>query len=188
MSNRPESIYPYLVSATWVDSAPVGSILSWQVSDEIYLALVFDENGQVRNVRPADLDAHGLDESQAFDLAVRNLVAAGIAGQFSLGCATLLDGTEVGCARGNWMAPAAGLLFGNFHAALKEKFGVGAFAAVAVNQGCLFAFPTDDKTLASASLRQAIDDEFTGHPNPVSRSWLLLDGQWPRAFPGKQAF
>jgi hypothetical protein len=42
--------------------------------------------------------------------------------------------------------------------------------------------PTDATTLASWSLRQAIEDEFLNHHKPISRSWLLLNGEWPSAF------
>ncbi len=183
-----ELIYPYIVPRSWVEYASADSLISWQMSDEVWMILVFDGDGSVRNVRPEDLAELELDAAQAFDLAAHNLAAAGYAEQFSIGCATLQDGTEIGCVRGNWMAPAAGLMFGHFHAALREQFGCTEFAAVAVNQECMFAFPTDEKTLASVSLRMAIDDEFTGHRKPISRAWLLLDGQWPRSYPGEQAF
>ena len=117
-----------------------------------------------------------------------NLMKAWEAEEFSIGSATLLDGIQIGCARGNWMAPAAGLLLGNFHVALSQQFDRKEFIAVAVNQECLFAFPADEATLASESLRIAIDDEFRGHRKPISRQWLLLDGQWPSQYPGKQLF
>lgn len=105
-----------------------------------------------------------------------------------VGSATLPDGTRVGCARGSWMAPAAALVLGNFHAALAAEFGTTALVAVAVNQECLFAFPPDAATLASASLRIEIDNAYNGHRKPISRQWLLLDGTWPQQYDGEQLF
>jgi hypothetical protein len=142
----------------------------------------------VRNVRPEDLELLGLDEGAAFQTAAANLSMAWEAGQIDLGSATLLDDIEIGCAKGSWMAPAAGLILGNFHAALAEQFGANEFVDIAVNQECLFAFPADEKTLASQSLRIALDDEFDGHRKPISRQWLLLNGEWPQQYPGEQLF
>lgn len=183
-----DKVFPYVVPFSWVDYASKDSLVSWQFSEDVYMILVFDGAGTVRNVRPEDLEEMNLDQGQAFELAAENLGRALQAGEFEFGGATLLDGTEIGCARGNWMAPAGALILGNFHQALSQQFSCNEFAAVAVNQECLFAFPADSKTLSSESLRLAINDEFTGHRKPISRSWLLIDGQWPRAWPGEQAF
>ncbi|OWT71479.1 hypothetical protein CEY04_23990 [Achromobacter sp. HZ28] len=65
----------------------------------------------------------------------------------------------------------------------RRQRAVSYFAAIAVNQDCLFAFPTDERTLASKSLRIAIDDEFRGHRKPVSQTWLRLGGGWPVEHP-----
>jgi hypothetical protein len=186
--NTRELLYPYVVPSSWTDYAGKDSLLSWEISDDVHVVLVFDGQGTVRNVRPQDLESLQLDEAAAFDAAALNLARAWEREEFSLGSATLLDGIQIGCARGNWMAPAGGLLLGNFHAALSQQFGCTSFVAVAVNQECLFAFPTDERTLASDSLRLAIDDEFKGHRKSVSRQWLLIDGQWPQKYPGKQIF
>jgi len=183
-----DRVFPYVVPSSWVDYASKDALVSWQFSKDVYLILVFDGAGTVRNIRPEDLAEMSLDEGQSFELAAGNLANAFQEGQFEFGGATLIDGTQIGCARGGWMAPAGALILGNFYEALSQQFSCKEFAAVAVNQECLFAFPTDAKTLASNSLRLAIDDEFKGHRKPISRSWLLLDGQWPREFPGKQAF
>jgi|APAra7269096613_1048513.scaffolds.fasta_scaffold00106_116 hypothetical protein len=189
MSNHPkDKLFPYVVPFSWVDYAGKDSLVSWEFSEDVRMVLVFDGAGTVRNVRPEDLAEMNLDEGQAFELAAENLGKAFQAGEFEFGGATLRDGTEIGCARGSWMAPAGALILGSFHEGLSQQFSRNEFAAVAVNQGCLFAFPADSKTLASESLRLAIDDEFTGHRKPISRSWLLIDGQWPRAWPGEQAF
>jgi hypothetical protein len=184
----PDAVFPYVVPSSWVGHAGAESLVSWQVSNDVHIVLVFDGAGTVRNVRPQDLETLQLDEGQAFERAAFNLTKAWEAEDFSLGSATLLDGVQIGCARGNWMAPAGGLILGNFHAALSQQFGGTEFVAVAVNQECLFAFPADERTLASKSLRLAIDDEFRGHRKPISRQWLLLDGQWPRQYPGDQLF
>ena len=189
MSNTQiDLVYPYVVPDSWVMYADVDSLISWRVSSDVHVILVFDLQGSVRNVRPQDLVTLGLDEGAAFDAAGYNLTKAWHAEQFSLGSATLLDGVEIGCARGNWMAPAAGLMVGNFYATLSQRLGVSEFIAVAVNQECLFAFPADEQTLASKSLRIAMDDEFKGHRKPISRQWLLLNGQWPKQYPGRQLF
>jgi hypothetical protein len=176
-------IFPYVVPRTWVEYAGRQAIVEFPFSDEVRLILVVDGQGTVRNVRPSDLEAIGTSIEDAFDIAANNLGAAWQAQQFSFGIAELVDGTLIGGARGNWMAPAGALVLGNFYQMLRDQFDQDEFAAVAVNQETLFAFPADDKTIASASLRQAIDDEFTQHRKPISRSWLLLDGNWPREHP-----
>lgn len=188
ITNTRESLFPYVVPGSWVGHTGFDSLISWEISSDVFIVLVFDGLGTVRNVRPEDLSELNLDEAEAFQVAAQNLAEAWHGGQVDLGCATLLDGTQVGCARGSWMAPAAGLILGDFHAALAEQFGTSAFVAVAVNQECLFAFPTDDITLTSTSLRTALDDAFNGHRKPISRQWLHLDGEWPRQYSGEQLF
>ncbi|RRR99900.1 hypothetical protein EIP75_23620 [Aquabacterium soli] len=178
-----EQIYPYVVPKSWVDHTTPDSLISWQVGRDVFIILVFDGQGSVRNVRPEDLGALGLDEGSAFEQAAQNLARAWQEQQFEFGAATLIDGTVIGCSRGNWMAPAGGLLLGNFHESLAAQFGQTELAAIAVNQDCLFAFPTDPKTLQSESLRIAINDEFSGHRKPISKTWLLLNGQWPQDHP-----
>ena len=188
MKNDRDSIYPYVVPGSWVDYTGLDSVITWQVSSDVFVVLVFDGKGTVRNVRPEDLAALQLDPSEAFQVAAHNLTKSWHAGEINLGVATLLDGVQVGCARGSWMAPAAALILGDFHAALSAQFGTSEFIAVAVNQECLFAFPADDGTLASASLRIALDDEYNGHRKPVSRQWLRLNGEWPTQYDGEQLF
>jgi len=189
MSNAQlDLLYPYVVPDSWVSYTGGDSLLSWRVSSDVHVVLVVNGHGTVQNVQPQELESLGVDENAAFQAAAYNLAKAWEAEQFSLGFATLLDGIQIGCARGSWMAPAAGLVLGNFHAALCQQFGATEFIAVAVNQDCLFAFPADDRTLASKSLRTVIDDEFTGHRKPISRQWLLINGQWPEQYPGKQLF
>ena len=184
----PDLLYPYVVPASWTAHVGPENVLAWATGSDVHVVLVFDGQGSVRNVRPQDLEALQLDKAQAFDAANQNLARAWQREAFSFGFAELKDGTVIAGARGNWMAPAAALVLGDFHTALSQRFGNTPIAAVAVNQECLFAFPTDERTLASQSLRLAIDDEFTGHPKPISRQWLLLDGKWPRAYPGEQLF
>jgi hypothetical protein len=188
ITNNRDSIFPYVVPASWVNYAGSDALVSWAISSDVFVILVFDGKGTVRNVRPEDLVALQLDEGEAFQVAAHNLAQAWQAGEINLGSATLLDGTEVGCARGSWMAPAAALILGDFHAALSAQFGTTDLVAVAVNQECLFAFPTDEATLASKSLRIALDDEFNGHRKPISRQWLHLTGQWPQQYEGEQLF
>ena len=186
--NAANLLYPYVVPASWVEFASTEALVSWQMSEDVHLVLVFDGQGTVQSASPRVLSDLGLDPDEAFDVAAYNLGQAWQRLEFDLGLATLGDGTRIGCARGNWMAPAAGLLFGNFHAELADAFDCAEFAAVAINQSCLFAFPIDPVTLASPSLRLVIDDEFLGHPKPISRQWLLLDGHWPRPYPKRQPF
>ena len=188
MSSQTDRMYPYVVPHSWVAHAGADSLVSWEVSSDVHVILVFDGAGTVRNVRPADLEAAGLNPDAAFELAAHNLGRAWHDGQVQMGVATLQDGVEVGAVRGSWMAPAAALILGNFHAEMAAHFGVQALVAVAVNQQSLFAFPADERTLASASLRIALDDESRGFPKPVSRQWLVLDGGWPHAYDGEQLF
>lgn len=181
-------VYPYVVPHTWIEYADSQHLISLPFSDEIHMVLVVDGHGSVRNVRPEDLDAIQTSPDEAFEIAAGNLGKAWQSGQFDFGIAELLDGVQIGGSRGNWMAPAGALILGNFYQVLAEHFRQDQFAAVAINQECLFAFPTDEKTLSSNSLRQAIEDEFTGHRKPISRSWLLLDGSWPCQHPREAAF
>lgn len=183
-----DSIFPYVVPKSWIDSIPADSIVSWQLSEDVHIVLVFDGEGVVRNVRPDDLTTLGLDNSRAFETCAANLARAWEEQKFEFGSATLIDGTRIGLSRGNFMAPAAGFILRNFYESLVADLECSEFVAVAVNQECLFAFPADDKTIASESLRIAIEDEFRGHRKPISKSWLMLDGQWPRPYPGGQRF
>lgn len=182
-----KSVYPYVVPKSWIDYTSPDAVVSFPFSDEVHMILVVDGQGTVRNVRPEDLDSINHSKDDAFTIAAENLGAAWNSDQFQFGIATLLDGVEIGGSRGNWMAPAGALILGNFYQALAEHFNCSEFAAVAVNQQFLLAFPTDPRTLESASLRQAIDDEFTGHPKPISRSWLLLNGEWPSTFSAEKS-
>jgi len=177
------AIYPYVVPSSWVDHVTPDAVISSPFSDDVHMVLVVDCQGSVRNVRPEDLESIGCSPEDAFVIAAENLGAAWQAGAFEFGIATLLDGVEIGGARGNWMAPAGALILGGFHSMLEKHFGTTEFAAVALNQETLFAFPTDPATLGSASLRQALEDEFQNHHKPISRSWLLLNGEWPSGFP-----
>lgn len=181
-------LYPYVVPKSWVEYAGADALVSWPFSDDVRVVLVVDGAGMVRNVRPEDLEMISVSPDEAMDIAVQNLGRAWQAGQFEFGCATLKDGTRIGAARGNWMAPAGGLMLGNLFEALRGDLGCAELAAIAVNQECLFAFPIDEKTLGSTSLRIAVDDEFNGHRKPISRSWLLLNGSWPQPYPGVQSF
>ncbi|MDM0058961.1 hypothetical protein [Variovorax fucosicus] len=176
-------LYPYVVPKSWVNYIGADSLLTWDFSDDVRMVLVIDGQGMVRNAKSQDLSEAGLSVEEAFEVAASNLGKAFQVGEFQLGGATLIDGTRIGMARGNWMAPAGALMLGNFYEMLRENLGHDEFAAVAVNQQCLFAFPTDEKTLASKSLRIAIEDEFRGHNKPISRTWLKLDGTWPSEHP-----
>lgn len=183
-----QQLYPYIVPRSWVEYANPQQLIAFPFSDEVYMVLVVDGRGTVRNVRPEDLDTVRTSPEEAFEIAAGNLGKAWQGGQFEFGIAELLDGIKIGGARGNWMAPAGALILGNFYQMLAEHFRQDQFAAVAVNQECLFAFPTDERTLVSKSLRQAVEDEFLGHRKPISRSWLLLDGNWPSQYPSPASF
>ncbi|WP_431600087.1 hypothetical protein [Stenotrophomonas sp.] len=178
------SIYPYVVPASWIEHVTPNAVISSPFSDDVHMVLVVDCHGAVRNVRPEDLASIGCSPEDAFTIAAENLDAAWRAGKFEFGIAALQDGVKIGGARGSWMAPAGALVLGNLYQAMVEHFGTTEFAAVALNQETLFAFPTDAATLGSSSLRQAIEDEFLNHHKPISRSWLLLNGEWPSAFVG----
>jgi hypothetical protein len=180
-------VYPYVVSKSWVEHVGASSLLAREFSDDVRVVLVIDDNDTMRTVRPQDLESVGETRESAFDIAGRNLIAAYDRQAFELGFATLADGVQVGCARGSWLAPAGGLMLGSLYEAMKTHFGGEEFAAIAVNQQYLLAFPADPKTLASAALRKAVEEGFR-HEKPISRAWLVLDGQWPRAYPREQAF
>lgn len=177
------TIFPYVVPRSFIEYVTPDSVVGSPFSYDVHMILVESRQGTVRNIRPEELASMGLSQDNAFTIAAENLAEAWRAGEFDFGSAELVDGVTIGVARGNWMAPAGALILGNFHQALVSQFGVDTFAAIAVNQECLLAFPTDSRTLASKSLQQAIDDEYNEHPKPISRSWLLLNGQWPSEFP-----
>jgi hypothetical protein len=176
-------IYPYVVSKSWVEYAGESSLLTWAFSDDVRMVLVVDGNGAVRNLRQQDLELVGETAETAFDIAAHNLAGAYQRQEFQLGIATLKDGVEIGGARGNWMAPAGGLMIGALYETMKERFHTEEFVAIAVNQQCLFAFPLDEVTVSSESLRLAVEDEYRGGLKPISKSWLRLNGQWPSEYP-----
>lgn len=86
------------------------------------------------------------------------------------------------------MAPAGGLMVRNHYQKLVEHFGVTEFAGIVLHQQMMVTFPVDEQTVASPMLRELVDEQFTQHPKPISRSWLLVDGGWPRPYPGPRAF
>lgn len=163
----------------WVD-API--------SDEVKVVLAFEEGSLVRNALPSTLEYMGLNPEAAFDRACDNLSKAFQAGHFELGLATLTDGIQVGIARGSWMAPAGGLMVRNHYENLVEHFGVEQFAGIVLHQQMMVTFPVDERTVASSMLRELVDEQFTQHRKPISRSWLVIDGGWPRPYPGPRLF
>lgn len=181
-------VFPYIVPRSWVDSATREALVVYPFSDELFAVLVVDGVGAVRNVRPQDLESVGIDESRAFAIAAENLTKAFDANAFEFGFGTLRDGTSIGMSQGSWMAPAGGLLFGNFHQMLVEKLGGDRFVAIAPNQETLIAFVDDERARNSAALRSMVEEQFTQHRKPVSRAWLEIDGSWPRAYSGTPAF
>lgn len=183
-----QKIYPYVVPGTWVEYAKPENVIAFPFSNDVQMVLVVDGHGTVRNVRPEDLDAVRTSREEAFEIAAANLSAAWKAGEFGLGTVELEDGTVIGGARGNWMAPAGALVLGNLHRELVDRFKQDEFAAIAVNQEFLVAFPTDERTLKSSSLRQTVEEAFSNHRKPLSKSWLLMDGNWPSEYPGIAAF
>ena len=180
-----EALYPCVVSKAWVQRYGEDSVVGFQFSDEVRAILVVDSDDSLRPVSPADLEAIEASPEQAFALATDNLAAAWQRGDFEFVAETLKDGTRIGMAQGNWMAPAGGLLLLDFFEALKHDFDRERFVAVALNQECLFAFPTDERTLRSTALLVAMEEQINRHRQPISRSLLLLEGGWPRAFTKK---
>jgi hypothetical protein len=176
-------VYPYIVPRSWIIYAGSENVVTWAFSDDVHMILAVDDNGSVRNVRPEDLTSTHITIEEAFDISTQNLAEAKKNDLFSFGIATLQDNILIGGSQGNWMAPAGALILGSFYQILVENFQQEEFAAVAVNQSCLFAFPINEQTINSNSLKLAIEDEFTNHPKPISKSWLLLDGTWPSKHP-----
>lgn len=175
-------LYPCVVPKSWVQRAGESSLVGFQFSDEVRVVLVVDDEDALRPVNPADLESIEVSPEQAFSLATDNLGVAWQRGAFEFVAETLKDGTRIALSMGNWMAPAGGLLLLDFFEALKNDFAAERFAAVALNQECLFAFPTDERTLRSTALLVAMEEQINGHRQPISRSLLLLEGNWPRAF------
>ena len=177
-----DAMYPCVVPKSWVVRAGESSLVGFQFSDEVRVVLVVDTEESLRTVNPADLDALEVSPEAAFSLATDNLGEAWQRGAFEFTAETLKDGTRIALSQGNWMAPAGGLLLLDFFEALKNDFSTDRFAAVALNQECLFAFPIDERTLKSTALLVAMEEQINGHRQPISRSLLLLEGNWPRAF------
>ncbi|WP_398491874.1 hypothetical protein [Variovorax sp.] len=180
-------VYPYIVPKSWVDYAGKDALVTWEFSEDVRMVLVVDRLGTVQNVRPQDLEKVHETSDSLFEIATENLSKSFQQQEFEIGGATLLDGREVGYSRGSWMAPAGGLMLSALYQGLQQQFKQDEFAAIAVNQQFLLAFPLDEDTLNSDSLRLAVDDEWRA-PKPISQSWLLLDGQWPREYPYTPTF
>lgn len=181
-------VYPYVVSRPWVDAHDPEGDVSEPFSDDVFVTLVLDGPGGLRRLQSQDLHEAGLTFEATFAQAASNLSRAWSARHFEFGIARLGDGTLIGGCRGNWMAPAGGLVLGNLYQSMVEHFQVPEFAAVAVNRTFLLAFPTDEKTLSSLALRQLVEEGASGAILPISRSWLRLDGDWPSAYHGEPAF
>ncbi|WP_281718243.1 hypothetical protein [Pandoraea apista] len=181
-------VYPYVVSRPWVDAHDPEGDVSEPFSDDVFVTLVLDGPGGLRRLQSQDLHEASLTFEATFAQAASNLSRAWSARHFEFGIARLDDGTLIGGCRGNWMAPAGGLVLGNLYQSMVEHFQVPEFAAVAVNRTFLLAFPTDEKTLSSLALRQLVEEGASGAILPISRSWLRLDGDWPSAYHGEPAF
>lgn len=181
-------VYPYVVQRTWVDTHDPEGDISEPFSNDVFVTLVLDGPAGLCRLQPRDLQEAGLTFEAAFAQAASNLSRAWSARHFEFGIARLDDGTFIGGCRGNWMAPAGGLVLGNLYQSMVEHFDMPEFAAVAVNRTFLLAFPTDTKTLSSLALRQLVEEGATGAILPISRSWLRLDGDWPSAYRGEPAF
>ncbi|AJE99401.1 hypothetical protein [Pandoraea apista] len=181
-------VYPYVVSRPWVDAHDPEGDVSEPFSNDVFVTLVLDGPGGLRRLQSQDLHEAGLTFEATFAQAASNLSRAWSARHFEFGIARLDDGTLIGGCRGNWMAPAGGLVLGNLYQSMVEHFQVPEFAAVAVNRTFLLAFPTDEKTLSSLALRQLVEEGASGAILPISRSWLRLDGDWPSAYHGEPAF
>lgn len=158
------------------------------VSDDVIMVLAFDDGVIIRNARPDELEALDLHESEAFELAVENTFKSYWSGEVEWGLKELPDGTRFGMSTGSMRAPATALLGRNFFELLQEHLGAASFIAVVPNQETLIAFPADDATLASRDLRDLVTRLTEGHAKPVSRTWLLMDGNWPQAYPGRSDF
>jgi len=181
-------VYPYVVQRAWVDAHDPQGDVSEPFSDDVFVTLVLDGPAGLRRLQPQDLHEAGLTFEAAFAQAASNLSRAWSARHFEFGIARLDDGTPFGGCRGNWMAPAGGLVLGNLYQSMVEHFEVPEFAAIAVNRTFLLAFPTDTKTLSSLALRQLVEGATNGAILPISRSWLRLDGDWPSGYRGEPAF
>ncbi len=181
-------LYPYVVERGWVDTHDPQGEVSEPFSDDVFVTLVLDGPAGLRRLRAQDLLEAGLTFEAVFAQAASNLSRAWSARHFEFGITRLDDGTLIGGCRGNWMAPAGGLVLGNLYQSMVEHFEVPEFAAIAVNRTLLIAFPTDTKTLSSLALRQLVEEAASGAILPISRTWLRLDGDWPSAYRGVPAF
>ena len=181
-------LYPYVVQRAWVDVHDPQGEVSEPFSDDVFVTLVLDGTAGLRRLQGEDLRSAGLTFEAAFAQAASNLARAWKAGHFEFGIARLDDGTPIAGCRGNWMAPAGGLVLGNLYQSMVEHFEVTDFAAVPVNRTLLLAFPTDAKTLSSLALRQLVEGAASGAILPIARTWLRLDGEWPSAYRGVPAF
>ncbi|AIU29133.2 hypothetical protein LV28_23425 [Pandoraea pnomenusa] len=181
-------VYPYVVTRAWVDEHDPAGDVSEPFSNDVFVVLVLDGPRGLRRLQARDLHAAGLTFEEAFSQAASNLSRAWTARHFEFGIARLDDGTMIGGCRGNWMAPAGGLVLGNLYQSMVDHFEVREFAAVALNRTFLLVFPTDPKTLGSLALRQLAEEASSGAILPISRTWLRLDGDWPSAYRGTPAF
>ncbi|AJP57093.1 hypothetical protein UC34_08925 [Pandoraea vervacti] len=181
-------VYPYVVTRDWVEAHDPDGDVSEPFSDDVFVTLVLDSPTGLRRLQGADLRAAGLTFEAIFAQAASNLSRAWTARHFEFGIARLDDGTMIGGARGNWMAPAGALVLGNLYQSMVEHFEATTFAAIAVNRTFVVAFPTDTKTVSSLALRQLIEGASSGAILPISRTWLQLDGDWPSAYRGIPAF
>jgi hypothetical protein len=182
-----DKLYPWVVPGSYIDLSDSDMLLNRPFSEDVHLALAFDGNGIVRNAGRDELAAFGLDEDAAFMKACENLAWSLKAEEVAVGVIELDDGIEIGVARNSWKAPAAALVIGEIYNHLSTELDAKELVGIAVNQQTFLAFSPDEWTLASPSLRKFVDEEFNAR-KPISRSWLLFDGNWPRAWPGLTAF
>lgn len=183
------ALYPWVVPGSYIDLSDSEMLLNRPFSEDVHLALAFDGKGIVRNARRHELATFGLDEDAAFRKACENLAWSCKAEEVAIGVLELDDGTEIGIVRDSWKAPAAALVLGDIHDYLSNELGARELVGIAVNQQTFVAFSPDEWTLASGALRKFVDEQFrNGNGKPLSRSWLMYDGSWARAWPRLTAF
>lgn len=106
-------IYPYVVPAGYFDAAgDRAKSVAWPLGHGLYVALVYDLSGLVRNVLPEDLSTLGMTSDQAKKKAVDNLqvlAMSGAIGQQKFTCPNQKPFVLFG---GHWAAAACILLPG----------------------------------------------------------------------------
>jgi hypothetical protein len=142
---KKENIYPFLVTTSDLEDlkgSPTGAI--YELGHNIYVTLVYDTNGSVRNLVTNDLESLNLSIAEAHQFALDNL--ANLA-ETDLIKKRLIKGPDdqlIMVWGGHWLS-ATCVLLPNLNSWFKSEMNIPVILGSVPRRGLLYLFPKGDK-------------------------------------------